>query len=105
MKFNHAARQVLVVNAGSSSLKWRALDAETEALVRHGSTSWEGTEGGRHEAELRAVLRQLPPVVAVGHRVVHGGATWGEAVVLDERTERLIAELTPLAPLHNPAAL
>src|SRR5258708_20852442 len=104
MKFNHA-QQVLVVNAGSSSLKWTVLDAGTEAVVRQGSTSWEGTEGGRHEAELRSVLSGLPRVDAVGHRVVHGGATLREAVVVDERTRKLIADLAALAPLHNPAAL
>jgi acetate kinase len=54
---------------------------------------------------MRAVLHDLPPVDAVGHRVVHGGATLREAVVLDQRTRQLIADLTELAPLHNPAAL
>jgi acetate kinase len=81
------------------------LDAETEELLAHGSTSWEGIEGGRHEAEMSAVLGQVPHVEAVGHRVVHGGATLREAVVLDQRTHQLIAELAELAPLHNPAAL
>ena len=41
------------------------LNAETEALVTEGATAWEGTEGGRHEAAMRAVLRDLPPVDAV----------------------------------------
>jgi acetate kinase len=81
------------------------LDAATEALVNQGATSWEGTEGGRHEAALSAVLSDLPHVDAVGHRVVHGGATLREAVVLDARTRQLIADLAELAPLHNPAAL
>jgi acetate kinase len=81
------------------------LDAETEGLVSHGSTSWEGTQDGRHAAEMSAVLSGLPPVDAVGHRVVHGGATLREAVVLDQWTRQLIAELAELAPLHNPAAL
>lgn len=100
-----AATQVLVLNAGSSSLKWTVLEAETEALVTEGATSWEGTEGGRHSAEMSTVLSHLPHVDAVGHRVVHGGATLREAVVVDPRTRQLIAELVELAPLHNPAAL
>jgi acetate kinase len=81
------------------------LDAETEGLVAEGSTSWEGTEGGRHAAEMQAVLTRLPRVDAVGHRVVHGGATLREAVVLDQRARQLIDDLSELAPLHNPAAL
>ena len=81
------------------------LDAATEALITEGSTSWEGAEGGRHSAEMTAVLSQLPPVDAVGHRVVHGGATLRQAVVVDQRTRQLIADLAELAPLHNPAAL
>jgi acetate kinase len=120
MNFNHArasshalecriatrtATQVLVLNAGSSSLKWTVLDAATEAVLTHGATSWQGAEGGRHAAEMSAVLRDLPPVEAVGHRVVHGGPTLRESVVLDQRTRQLIADLSELAPLHNPAAL
>jgi len=100
-----AGTQVLVLNAGSSSLKWTVLDAATEALVTEGATVWEGTEGGRHSAEIAAVLRHLPPVAAVGHRVVHGGATLRQAVLVDPRSRQLIADLAELAPLHNPAAL
>src|SRR5580700_6830867 len=99
------AAHVLILNAGSSSLKWTVLDAETEAQVSQGAASWAGTEGGRHEAEVRHVLEHLPPVDAVGHRIVHGGATLREAVVLDARTRQLIADLVDIAPLHNPAAL
>ncbi|MGI9149355.1 MAG: acetate/propionate family kinase [Chloroflexota bacterium] len=95
----------MVLNAGSSSLKWTVLDADTEATLTQGSTSWQGTEGGRHEAALRAVLSDLPHVDAVGHRVVQGGVRLREAVVLDDRNRQLIADLAELAPLHNPAAL
>ena len=96
---------VLVFNAGSSSLKWTVLDADTEALVSHGATTWNGAQGGNYEAELGAVLNDLLPVVAVGHRVVHGGSILRQAVLVDQRTRRLIADLNPLAPLHNAAAL
>ena len=92
------AAHVLVLNAGSSSLKWTVLDAATEGVVTQGGASWEGTEGGRHAAEMAAVLRDLPPVDAVGHRVVHGGATLREAVVLDQRTRTLIADLAAARP-------
>jgi acetate kinase len=97
--------RVLVLNAGSSSLKWSVLDAATEAVVVQGTESWAEQDPGRHAAEARAVLRRLPAVDAVGHRVVHGGARFREAVVVDAGVRTAIAELAALAPLHNPAAL
>ena len=97
--------RVLVLNAGSSSLKWSVLDAATEAVAVQGTESWAEQDPGRHAAEARAVLRRLPAVDAVGHRVVHGGATFREAVVVDAGVRMAIAELAALAPLHNPAAL
>jgi acetate kinase len=100
-----AVNRVLVLNSGSSSLKWSVLDAGTESLVADGTATWEGTEHGRHEAEMVAALREAPDVDAVGHRVVHGGDRFREAVLVDESVRASIAELTALAPLHNPAAL
>ena len=97
--------EVLVFNAGSSSLKWTVLDADTEALGSHGATTWNSTDGGNYGAEVRAVLNHLPPVAVVGHRVVHGGSTLRQAVLVDQRTRQLIADLDPLAPLHNAAAV
>jgi acetate kinase len=97
--------QVLVLNAGSSSLKWSVLDTATEAVAVQGTESWAEQDLGRHAAEARAVLRRLPAVDAVGHRVVHGGARFREAVVVDASVRTAIAELAALAPLHNPAAL
>ena len=97
--------RVLVLNSGSSSLKWSVLDAASEAVVADGTATWEGTEHGRHEAEMAAALREAPDVDAVGHRVVHGGDRFREAVLVDESVRAGIAELAALAPLHNPAAL
>ena len=97
--------QVLVLNAGSSSLKWVVLDAPTRQVVTQGDARWEGTEGGRHEAELLAALRQAPDVDAVGHRVVHGGDRFRAPVLVDDAVRADIAALGELAPLHNPAAL
>ena len=62
--------EVLVLNAGSSSLKWKVLDADTEALVSHGATTWNSTDGGKYGAEVRAVLTHLPPVAVVGQVAV-----------------------------------
>src|SRR5579884_1558912 len=100
-----AMRRVLVLNAGSSSLKWVVLDAQTEAVQAEGAANWSGTEGGRHEAEIRAALQKIEPPDAIGHRVVHGGARYQTAVVVDDAVTQGIAELSELAPLHNPAAL
>jgi acetate kinase len=97
--------RVLVLNCRSSSLKWGVLDAASEVVVADGTATWEGTEHGRHEAEMAAALREAPDVDAVGHRVVHGGDRFREAVLVDESVRAGIAELAALAPLHNPAAL
>jgi acetate kinase len=97
--------RVLVLNAGSSSLKWIVLESSTEALVDQGATSWSGREGGRHESEIRAVLARVRSVAAVGHRVVHGGTQYRAAVLVDDAVRAGIQQLSELAPLHNPAAL
>lgn len=96
---------VLVLNAGSSSLKWAVLDVASEAVTAANAETWEGTDTERYAQELNAVLAHLPTVGAVGHRVVHGGAAFREAVVVDERVRNEIAALAELAPLHNPTAL
>jgi acetate kinase len=99
------ARRVLVLNAGSSSLKWVVLDAQSKAVQQQGTATWEGTEGGRHAAELAGALREVEGVQAVGHRVVHGGARFQQAVLIDQAVRQGIEELADLAPLHNPAAV
>ena len=99
------ARSVLILNSGSSSLKWVVLDSETEAIRQHGDASWPGTETGRHEREIAAALQEVQSVDAVGHRVVHGGEKFREAVLVDENVRDDIASLAELAPLHNPAAV
>ncbi len=98
-------QRVLVLNAGSSSLKWIVLDASTEESQEQGTATWQGAEGGRHEQELAQALRDLPDVEAVGHRVVHGGLDFREAVEVDEAVRARIVDLSELAPLHNPAAV
>jgi acetate kinase len=98
-------QHVLVVNTGSSSLKWVVLDARSEATVREGSQTWPGTEQDRHGRELTRALEEVESVDAIGHRVVHGGARFQEAVVIDDEVRQAIGELAELAPLHNPAAL
>jgi acetate kinase len=97
--------RVLILNAGSSSLKWSVLDARSERGEGDGAITWQNADPNRHDEEVRRALSGLPRVDAVGHRVVHGGATFSEAVIVDNGVRSAIAELSRLAPLHNPAAL
>jgi acetate kinase len=93
---------VLTVNAGSSSLKLRLLGADdallddVELLAERGHVAPEDVA--------RAVERLGEPD-AVGHRIVHGGAQFTRAVRLDQDIVAALRDLTPLAPLHQPAAL
>ncbi|PXY32129.1 acetate/propionate family kinase [Prauserella muralis] len=93
---------VLVVNAGSSSLKVRLLGAGDEVVDTLDLGSWQGA----HESdELAEFVKGLPAVDAVGHRIVHGGTEFRDPVVLDDRVRERIAALTELAPLHQPRGL
>jgi acetate kinase len=83
--------RILVVNAGSSSLKL--------SVVEDGQSVAEGSD------DLAGFVAEAGTVDAVGHRVVHGGAELVDAVRIDDEVERRIDALTPLAPLHQTAAL
>ncbi|KGM10213.1 acetate kinase, partial [Cellulomonas bogoriensis 69B4 = DSM 16987] len=124
---------VLVVNSGSSSIKYQLVDVGTGDALAGGLVEriGEGGEGslrhdgpaGRtertqpvpdHEAGVRAVLDLFEEVgpsltagglTAVGHRVVQGGDRFTEPVLVDDQVEAAIADLSPLAPLHNPPNL
>lgn len=90
---------LLVVNAGSSSLKLRLLDADDRTLAER-SVEWP-----RGQAFPEAALDGLPAPDVVAHRVVHGGDTQREATWIDAEIRDRLAELTELAPLHQPRAL
>jgi acetate kinase len=101
---------VLVLNAGSSSLKYRVLDPATEQTVVRGTverideTGWEDAfarvAGDLDEAEV-----DPGELLAAGHRVVHGGDRYTRAIVVDDEVEEGIQQLAELAPLHNPPGL
>lgn len=93
--------RVLIVNAGSSSLKLSVLDHDDTVL---GQRSVEMADGQWSRERLRQELEHLPPSEAVGHRVVHGGEL-SEPTVLDEDVRARLATLTDLAPLHQPRSL
>ncbi|MFI2661146.1 acetate kinase [Micromonospora carbonacea] len=103
--------RVLVLNCGSSSVKYRLYDGD-EVLAK-GTVERVGEPGGGpadHETAVRGILDRLGPdglagLTAVGHRVVHGGRRFTEPVLVDDAVFAAIGELVPLAPLHNPANL
>jgi acetate kinase len=97
--------RVLVLNAGSSTLKWVVLEAGDETVLTNGTVEWESAEPEGRSAELDRALARIPSFDAVGHRVVHGGPSFSEAVLVDRQVRETIVRLAELAPLHNQAAL
>ncbi len=97
---------VLVVNAGSSSLKLSVVIPDGVVTERRDIDRWDGTAD---EPALSAYLGQLAaaprPPAAIGHRVVHGGTLFTTATLITDTVRAGIASLTPLAPLHQPRAL
>jgi acetate kinase len=94
--------RVLVVNAGSSSLKLRVLDPEDRMVAS------DDLPAPRGQADADAMARAIGgfgQVDAVGHRIVHGGREFVEPVVLDAGVEARLRALTDLAPLHQPKSL
>jgi len=96
------AGRVLVVNAGSSSLKLSLLDPADAVLAELDIDAWDGDTG---HGGLRDFVHGLAAVDAVGHRVVHGGSRFTGPALIDAAVIAAIGELTELAPLHQPRAL
>lgn len=126
--------KVLVINCGSSSLKYQLIDSETEQVLAVGLCERIGIDGRLnhtpaggekvvinkdmpdHEVAIQMVLdalvnagygviRDLKEIDAVGHRLVHGGEKFTSSVVINEEVIAGVEECNPLAPLHNPANL
>ena len=121
---------VLVINSGSSSIKFQLVHPDTAELVAHGLIERIGESDGHivynhrtvtsdrnlliadHRAGLKMVLEIVAEVgrplseagvIAVGHRVVHGGNVFYAPTLIDDSVVKAIADLSTLAPLHNPA--
>ena len=94
---------VLVLNSGSSSVKYQLIDSADGSRIARGLIE----EVADHEHALAGVVAELgsATVDAIGHRVVHGGEEFSEPVLIDDAVEAAIESLVPLAPLHNPANL
>lgn len=126
--------KVLVINCGSSSLKYQLIDSETEVALAVGLCERIGIDGRLnhtpnggekvvieqampdHEVAIRMVLdaltnenygviKNLDEIDAIGHRLVHGGEKFTKSVIIDGEVIAGVEECSPLAPLHNPANL
>jgi len=94
--------RILVVNAGSSSLKLAVLEDGDRVLA---SENLPAPRGRVDEDALRQAIDRSPPIEAVGHRIVHGGTEFVEAVLLSADVVQRLRALTDLAPLHQPKSL
>ncbi|MBS6007588.1 MAG: acetate kinase [Clostridium baratii] len=124
--------KILVINCGSSSLKYQLIDMENETKIAQGLVERIGIDGSRlvhkrqdlekhiieskiseHKDAIELVLSTLldekigvissmDEITAVGHRVVHGGEKYSESVIVDEEVISYLEECSKLAPLHNP---
>jgi len=127
--------KVLVINAGSSSLKYKLIDMDTEAVMAKGLCERIGIDGSKlthtpenadkvviekdmpnHSVAIKLVLDALTDkdhgviadmseISAVGHRLVHGGEFFSGSVLITDEVKKAVEECNPLAPLHNPANL
>ena len=126
--------KILVINAGSSSLKFQLIDMENEQVIAKGICEEIGGKSGfkfkvpgredykaaidmpTHAEALKLVLdtlvdenmgviKSVSEIGAVGHRVVHGGEKFASSVLVTDEVKAIIAECADLAPLHNPANL
>ncbi len=127
--------KILVINAGSSSLKYQLIDMETETVMAKGLCERIGIDGSRlkhtpagkdtvtiekpmetHADAIKMVLdamvdtsygviSSMSEISAVGHRVVHGGEFFNQSVIINDEVKNAIEACVPLAPIHNPANL
>ena len=127
--------KILIINAGSSSLKYQLIDMDHESIIAKGLVERIGIEGGKlthkygdkaytvtpdaikdHTEAMNLVLEALlskehgvissiSEIGAVGHRVLHGGEKFTASCIIDQACMDAIEENIPLGPLHNPANL
>ena len=127
--------KILVINCGSSSLKYQLIDMENESVVAKGLCERIGIEGSKlthqpsgkdkfviekpmptHKTAIEMVMEALQDadhgvikdtseISAIGHRVLHGGTVYSDSIVVNEDVKRVIRECFDLGPLHNPANL
>ena len=127
--------KILVINCGSSSLKYQLIDMENEEVLAKGLCERIGIEGsnlshkaaGKEELEVKkempnhtvaikmvmdalvdpeyGVIKDTSEISAVGHRVLHAGTVYSDSIVVNEDVKKVIRDCFDLGPLHNPANL
>lgn len=127
--------KILVINCGSSSLKYQLIDMEDESVIAKGLCERIGIDGSKlthqpsgkdkyvvenpmpsHKVAIEmvmdalqdpkhGVIKSTDEISAIGHRVLHGGRVYSDSIVVDEDVKRVIRECFDLGPLHNPANL
>lgn len=127
--------KILVINCGSSSLKYQLIDMDNESVMAKGLCERIGIEGSKlthqpaskdkyvienpmptHKTAIEMVMAALQDpehgvikdtseISAIGHRVLHGGTVYSDSIVVNEDVKRVIRECFDLGPLHNPANL
>ena len=127
--------KILVINCGSSSLKYQLIDMADESVIAKGLCERIGIEGSKlthepagkdkvvieksmptHQTAIELVMEALQSpehgvikstdeISAIGHRVLHGGKVYSDSIVVNEDVKRVIRECFDLGPLHNPANL
>ena len=105
-----SAGLVLVLNSGSSSVKYALVDPETGERPLSGQAENIGTSGGSYHDAITQILDHLDDkghvdLTGAGHRVVHGGERFSDSVLVDDDVLAAIRSFSHLAPLHNPANL
>lgn len=98
-------RPVLVVNCGSSSLKYQVVDVDTEQSLLAGLIERVQDHVVAFEQMVSELTASGITPMAIGHRVVHGGSKFSAPTLITDEVIATIAELVPLAPLHNPGNL
>ncbi|MBU1446421.1 acetate/propionate family kinase, partial [Patescibacteria group bacterium] len=93
--------KILVLNSGSSSIKFKLLEKKKNWEVLNEGIIDRITNKNRENA-LKKIINQVDVIDAIGHRVVHGGAKYKDAVKVNAKIKRDIKKLSKLAPLHNP---
>ena len=98
--------RLLILNAGSSSLKYSVIDAVDERVWMQGQSSeGQSVRAVVDEVRSRWPLQPMPGIEGVVHRVVHGGTRFTQAVRVTPEVRSGLNELNELAPLHNPPSL
>jgi acetate kinase len=100
--------KILVINSGSSSIKYKLFDMPKELLISKGAIEHIGEKGSKcvdHYSGLKSILEKFDSVEAVGHRVVHGAEKFKHPAIVDAKVINGIKECCSIAPLHNPANL